>query len=281
MVESHGGSDQVIEDEDKLARKMAPLLQRVMIVDSSTASARMLAEHMRGISSGQTFIASDLETALSMARQIDPQVIFVDWGGGQLDGLEFSRKIRRGYLNCRKAPIIAIISQPTAEQIISARDSGVHEFLRKPFNRRDLLRRLEAVTIRPRGWIEAVQYVGPDRRRFNSGDYVGALKRKTDLVATDQAQIDQALRIIKSALLAIGADPAQALRALRAQADILKTYAPKVGNTILADAAGVFHDFLLDVTERGVINASDTLAKAGPLLTFLPKDDVKPVAKAS
>ena len=190
-------------------------------------------------------------------------------------GIDLIRKIRRGYTTCRKAPIIAIIAQPTAELIIAARDSGVHEFLRKPYNTRDLLRRLEAVTLRPREWVEAMQYVGPDRRRFNSGDYTGSLKRKSDLEVTDQSRIDQALRIIKSSLLAIGADPAQALRSLRAQAEILQGAGTRVGNSVLTDAATIFHDFLVDATEHGVLNPRDTLAKAGPLLALLPKDEVR------
>nr|6SFT_A Chain A, Two-component receiver protein CleD [Caulobacter vibrioides NA1000] len=33
---------------------------------------------------------------------------------------------------------------------------------------------------KPREWVEAVAYVGPDRRRFNSADYKGPRKRKAD-----------------------------------------------------------------------------------------------------
>jgi two-component system, response regulator PdtaR len=271
----------VIEDEQKLVRKMAPHLQKVMIVDSVTGSARLLAEQMRGISSGQTFQAADVKTALSMTGQVEPQLIFVDIGPDHTDGIDLIRKVRRSYTACRKAPIIAIISQPTAELIMAARDSGVHEFLRKPYNTRELLKRLEAVTLRQREWVEAMQYVGPDRRRFNSGDYTGSLKRKSDLEVTDQSRIDQALRIIKSSLLAIGADPAQALRSLRAQAEILEASGARVGNTTLTEAASVFHDFLVDATEHGVLNPQDTLVKAGPLLALLPKDEPRPVAKAS
>jgi len=271
----------VIEDEQKLVRKMSPLLQRVMIVDSAINSARMLAEQMRGISLGHSDIAGNAATAHSLASQTDPQLIFVDLGADHADGIGLIRKIRRSYMGYRKAPIIAIISQPTADLIIAARDAGVHEFLRKPYNTRDLLRRLEAVTLRPREWIEAMQYVGPDRRRFNSGDYKGSLKRKSDLEVTDQARIDQALKIIKSSLLAIGADPAQALRSLRTQTEILKTSGPRVGDMVLTEAATVFHDFLVNATEHGLLDPRDTLTKAGPLLALLPKDDIKPVARTA
>ncbi|OXE37244.1 MAG: hypothetical protein CGW95_02670 [Phenylobacterium zucineum] len=268
-----------MEDEQKLIQKMTPHLQRVMILDSAMSSARMLAEHMRGISSSQSYIAVDGDTAFSLARQIDPQIIFVDLGHDHADGLDLTRKIRRSYFSCRKAPVVAITAQPTVEQILKARDVGVHEFLRKPYNTRDLLRRLEAVTLRPRDWIEAVQYVGPDRRRFNSGDYTGRRKRQSDLVVSDQARIEQALRIVKSALLAMGADPAQALRALRAQVDILGTLGPKVGDVRLTQAAAAFRDFLINATEKGLFNPKDTLLKAGPLVALLPKDKGRAVAR--
>src|SRR5215217_8938999 len=66
-------------------------------------------------------------------------------------------------------------------------DAGVHEFLRKPFTSGDLLKRVENVALKPRTWIEAVGYVGPDRRRFNSGEYSGPTKRKSDRAATGAA----------------------------------------------------------------------------------------------
>jgi hypothetical protein len=74
------------------------------------------------------------------------------------------------------------------------------------------------VTLKPRDWIEAVAYVGPDRRRFNSADYKGPRKRKADAAGTPAARLSQALRIVKSAATALDTDPAQARRALAAQA---------------------------------------------------------------
>src|SRR5205814_7862660 len=71
-----------------------------------------------------------------------------------------------------------------------------------------ILRRLEAVALRQRDWVEAVNYVGPDRRRFNSGDYQGSLKRRSDTPATpDSERMAQALKILRSAINAIGTDP--------------------------------------------------------------------------
>ena len=66
------------------------------------------------------------------------------------------------------------------DSIKGARDAGAHEFLRKPYTIKDLFKRVENVILKPRDWIEAQMYVGPDRRRFNSESYTGARKRKAE-----------------------------------------------------------------------------------------------------
>ena len=74
----------------------------------------------------------------------------------------------------------------------------------QPFTTKDVVLRLEAVTLKPRDWIEGVAYIGPDRRRFNSADYSGARKRHADKEApTETSRLLQALRILKAAIGAI------------------------------------------------------------------------------
>ena len=262
----------VYSDDQRLSKRMAPMLQRVLIIDPAPSSAKMLSERIRDISMGQIHVADSNAGGLNSARQSEPQLIFVEQSGDNVDGIAFTRQLRRGGMACRKVPIILTTGAATAAGILAARDAGVHEFLRKPYTTRDLLRRLEAVTLRPRDWIEAVAYVGPDRRRFNSGDYAGSLKRQTDAVTPDAARVLQSLRIIKSAVMAIDADPRQALRALEAQAADLMFTAPKIGDTALATAARDFHVYLTDATKLGVLRPAEALTKAGPLLALLPKD---------
>jgi DNA-binding response OmpR family regulator len=51
------------------------------------------------------------------------------------------------------------------EYVVAARDKGVTEFLAKPFNVDGLYRRLSSVIARPRAFVNASSYFGPDRRR--------------------------------------------------------------------------------------------------------------------
>jgi CheY-like chemotaxis protein len=170
----------VFNADPKTLQKIAPHLHRVLIVDPAPGYVRLLADLMTGLGARQITTCGDGERALAMLADVDPQIIFTEFSGEKLDGLEFTQRLRRSRLNCRQVPVIMTTAEATQQSILGARNSGVHEFLRKPFTAGDLFRRVENVMLKPRSWIEAQSYVGPDRRRFNSGEFVGAKKRRSD-----------------------------------------------------------------------------------------------------
>jgi CheY-like chemotaxis protein len=261
----------VFDGDRRLMDKMAPKLKRVLIVDPQAASARLFNELMRDIAHSHVTVAPTAERAAKLAQEGDPQLIVVELGDPQLDGLAFTRKLRRSTWICRKAPVIAVTGQATAAAILAARDAGVHEFLRKPYSLKDLVRRLEAVTLRDRDWVEGVAYIGPDRRRFNSGEYAGPLKRKTDGSETPyQQKVNQCLKIVRAAVAAADSDPDQAMRAMLAQATALQTLATDFKLTL---AASEFYRHLMKAQQTGQ-KPTCALAKgwAQTLLTFLPAD---------
>jgi CheY-like chemotaxis protein len=263
----------VFDQDAKIIQRMSPLLQRVLIVDPQAASPGIMGGLMRQVSQPEIWIETTNKGALKAAAKVNPQVIFTELADEAVDGVAFTRALRRSDLDCRKAPVILVTGQATAATILAARDAGVHEFLRKPFTMKDLLRRLEAVTLRPRGWVEAVAYVGPDRRRFNSGDYKGALKRQADTEPTPElARIGQALKILRSAILAVEQDPAQAMRAMLAQTTDLQLTAAAVSDNRLAMASGALHRYLFESASAGVsVRRAELEQRAAPLLAHAPQ----------
>jgi DNA-binding response OmpR family regulator len=264
----------VFDAEAKTIKRMWPMLQRVLIVDPHAPGARMVGELMRSIGSSQVWVADSTERGLRLAQTYDPHIIFVEKSGDDMNGLDFTKKLRRSNLVCRYAPVIMVTSQATAGGILAARDAGVHEFLRKPFTMKDLLRRLEAVTLRQRDWVEAVEYVGPDRRRFNSGDYSGALKRRSDATATPDAErMSQALKILRSAIPAVAVDPAQAMRSMQVQVAELRKCGMAVADLKLTTAAIDFGRYLDELEAKGAPYGREGLElRAAPLLAYMPKD---------
>jgi DNA-binding response OmpR family regulator len=265
----------VFSSDAKIISRMAPMLQRVMVVDPQPAGARLIGELMRDVARSQIWVAESNEKAIRLAGSYDPHIIFAEMGPAPLDGIAFVRELRRSHLAARYAPVIMVTAQATAGGILAARDAGVHEFLCKPFTMKDLLRRLEAVTLRQRDWVEAVNYVGPDRRRFNSGDYSGSLKRRSDTTATPDAErLAQALKILRSAINAVGIDPSQAMRSMQAQVADLRKCGMSVADLTLTTAAIDFGRYLDEIEKKGPpYDGAQLEARAATLFTYARKDE--------
>jgi len=258
--------------DPKMLQRIGARMQRVLIVDPLPAGAKLLSELLRDVCHCQIWTATDHDRGLILAERVDPHIVFVEQCAG-VDGAAFTRALRRSEFACRRAPVILICSEATASAIIEARDAGVHEFLRKPFTIKDLMRRLEAVTLRRRDWIEGIAYVGPDRRRFNSGDYAGPLKRRVDHSTTgDDARLVQAVRILKAALEAVDRDPRQALRSMLAQAEELAGVAKAKSDSGLRATAHALSQRLAG-TDPLRLRAAEIEPLVASLWSYLPADD--------
>jgi len=262
----------------RVLAKLEPVVKRVLIVDPNPHAARLLTDIMKSLGARDIMVQPDEKRALAAAVELEPGIVFTERGGEGLDGESLARTLRRSHMNCRRAPIIMVTADATARTILGARDSGVHEFLRKPFTSADLFKRVENVALKPRDWVEAVGYVGPDRRRFNSGEFSGPGKRRADRSSTGPAghaaAKDQAMRILASALDQFDNDPMQAVRAIREQATSLKALAMTVSDSRLAVAVGA-----LEVSMAGGPPTKATLA--APIGTLLAMHQPEPVARAS
>lgn len=262
----------------RVLAKLEPVVKRVLIVDPNPHAARLLTDIMKGLGARDVVVQLDEKRALAAAAELEPGLVFTERGGEGTDGESLTRSLRRSHMNCRRAPIIMVTADATARTILGARDSGVHEFLRKPFTSADLFKRVENVALKPRDWVEAVGYVGPDRRRFNSGEYSGPGKRRADRSAAGpaghDAAKDQAMRILGAALDQFDQDPMQATRAIREQAGSLKALALKVSDSRLAVAVGA-----LEVSMAEGPPTKATLS--APIGALLAMHQPEPVSRAS
>ena len=65
-------------------------------------------------------------------------------------------------------------------KVIEAINAGVNEYLAKPVRPVDLFHRITALIERPRRFIKASTYFGPDRRRRQDPRFSGPWRRSTD-----------------------------------------------------------------------------------------------------
>jgi CheY-like chemotaxis protein len=258
----------------KTTPRLAPLMRRVLIVDPQPGNARLLGEIVREIASPEIWSATTNAKALKLAAKVEPDLIFCTLADAGVEGTAFTRSLRRSDLACRKAPVVLTTAHGAAADILAGRDAGAHEFLRRPFIRKDVARRLEAAMLVPRGWVEALDYVGPDRRRFNSAEFEGPLKRLADRDAPGQSvRVAEALKIVRSALAALERDPRQALRALTAQTAELELAAAAIPDARLAQAAAELHGYLSDAARAGAaVDPAECRERAAGLLAYAGRE---------
>lgn len=138
----------------------------VLIADTSQNMATLVAVMLRSIGRKDIREVYDANRAMTELNRRVFDVIIVDDDLEGMDGVAFTKKLRSS-IDCqnRFVPIIMMSAAPDAKRIADARDAGVTEFLRKPFAANHLQSRLTNIEANPRGFIEAREYVGPDRRR--------------------------------------------------------------------------------------------------------------------
>jgi two-component system, response regulator PdtaR len=200
--------------------KLEQRIKRVLIIESSRNNAKMLAEIVRSLGATEIYIEIDGDHAWDRLTLFDPNLIFCEYSDGNFKGTAFVRKLRRSSSRSRKVPVVMMSEAVTKSMLDEARDTGVDEFMLKPYARRDVERRAAAVLLNARPWIEAVDYIGPDRRRFNSSEYKGAKRRKADSKAP-VGNLEQAVRIFVSSVGKLNEDRPQALRSILVQLEVI------------------------------------------------------------
>ncbi|MBI4213099.1 MAG: response regulator [Chloroflexi bacterium] len=154
----------------------APNGAKVLVVDDETAILRAVRTVLMGHGWQVETAESGLQ-ALERAAHGQPDVILLDLGLPDLDGLDVIREIRK-----RSAtPIIVLSVRETERDKVAALDLGADDYLTKPFGVDELLARVR-VALRhaagPSGGAEAV---------FRTGDFTVDLGRR--LVSVEGAEV--------------------------------------------------------------------------------------------
>jgi len=129
--------------------------------------------------------AADGAAALDILRDYPADLVIVDFKMFPLDGVEFTRMVRNSPDTANPyLPIIMMTGHSEKSRIVDARDAGVTEFVVKPITAKAILDRIQAVIFHPRPFVKTDNYFGPDRRRRDTPNYRGAMRRATDASRT-------------------------------------------------------------------------------------------------
>ena len=88
--------------------------------------------------------ASDAHKAEVKVKQAPPQLILLDWMMPGITGIDFARKLRR-IPETQNIPIIMLTAKTEEDNVIRGLESGVDDYLTKPFSPRELIARIKAL----------------------------------------------------------------------------------------------------------------------------------------
>ena len=125
--------------------------------------------------------ARNVAQAFEAMRERSVDLIIVDWMMQPVDGLTFTRMMRRDSSSpCPYTPILMLTAHTEASRVAAARDAGVTGFIKKPISTRLLFDRVASALTDTRMFIRSDAFCGPDRRRGVISGYAGPYRRATD-----------------------------------------------------------------------------------------------------
>ncbi|MCW2869671.1 response regulator [Actinacidiphila oryziradicis] len=118
-------------------------MDRVLVVDDEPQIVRALVINLRA-RKYEVDAAHDGATALQIAAARHPDVIVLDLGLPDMDGVE----VIRGLRGWTRVPIIVLSARQTSDEKVEALDAGADDYVTKPFGMDELLARLRAAVRR-------------------------------------------------------------------------------------------------------------------------------------
>jgi two-component system KDP operon response regulator KdpE len=140
---------------------------RILIVDDEPSILATMAPLLRG-RGYDVSTATSGHAALEAVDRQPPQLVILDLGLPDLDGIEVARRLREG----RAIPILVLSARGAEHDKVSALDAGADDYVTKPFSSEELLARVRAAL-----------------RRSDTGTLAGVIKRGDLVIDVDRRKI--------------------------------------------------------------------------------------------
>jgi len=163
---------------------------RALVVDDEVPLAEVIAGYLER-EQFETIVAANGLDAISVARELDPDVVILDLGLPGIDGLEVCRQIR----TFSDAYVVMLTARSEEVDTLIGLSVGADDYLTKPFSPRILMARIQAMLRRPRPLgtssdaLEGARTFGPlvidplGRDVWLDGEPVALTRTEFDLLA--------------------------------------------------------------------------------------------------
>ena len=177
----------------------------VLIVDDNPYALRLMVQMMMGFGVRSHHECQTVAEAREHLCSLPVDLIIIDCDMPEMDGYDFVRWLRRETPPpLRYTPVIMLTGHAAQSMVHKSRDCGASFVVAKPLTPAVLLKRILWLGGDERQFVEAGDYVGPDRRVRNFGPPLGQPGRRAGDLSThvgaasepnlDQADIDMLLK---------------------------------------------------------------------------------------
>ncbi|MEV0637398.1 response regulator [Streptomyces sp. NPDC050619] len=118
-------------------------MTRVLVVEDDPQLVRALVINLRARRYGVE-VAPDGATALRLAAARRPEVVVLDLGLPDMDGVDVIKALR----GWTRVPILVLSARRASDEKVAALDAGADDYITKPFSMDELLARLRAAVRR-------------------------------------------------------------------------------------------------------------------------------------
>ena len=125
---------------------------RVLLVEDDPTTAKSI--EMMLSSAGMVVDSTDLgEDGLEIDKLYDYDIIVLDLMLPDIDGMEVLRRLRDARV---QTPVLILSGLAESEQKVKGLGTGADDYLTKPFNKEELLARIQAIVRRSKGHAQSV-----------------------------------------------------------------------------------------------------------------------------
>lgn len=116
----------------------------ILIVDDATSMRSLLSAILKSFGISRIYEASDGKEAIQILQKKSVDLIFCDWEMPKKDGLQLFKDLNRD-IKLSTIPFILVTSMAELDKVKIAIDSGIKEYIVKPFKQDTILTKISEI----------------------------------------------------------------------------------------------------------------------------------------